>query len=451
MATAPLHPSRDDVAAVPGARASWIAGLADPDQSDAERVDRIRLLEELKSQAAAAQARLAVDLDDSLRAQHAAARLPAVEHGRGVAAQVALARGESPSRGSRHLGLARALVGEMPRTLAALESGVLSEYRATLVARETGCLSRADRSRVDEALCAATGDGGYRFEGWGDRRLVAETQKLAYRIDPLAVVNRAGRAESERRVTLRPAPDTMSRLTGLLPAAAGVAVWATLSRLADQLTASGDGRSRGQIMADALVERVTGQSEADAVPVAVNLTVSDETLLAGGHEPAWLEGFGPIPPNTVRSLIGTALADAWVTLRRVYVSPESGQLVAADSKARDFPTGLGLFIDLRDQVCRTPWCDAPIRHKDHVLAWAAGGETSLANGQGLCEQCNYVKQAPGWRSRPVNGPPDGPHTVEVTTPTGHAHLSASPDLPRPARLVPVSRVEMYAAELVLAG
>ncbi len=179
--------------------------------------------------------------------------------------------------------------------------------------------------------------------------------------------------------------------------------------------------------------------------------MSDETLLAGGHEPAWLEGFGPIPPDVVRSLVGTALADAWTTLRRAYVSPESGQLVAVDSKARDFPAALGLFIDLRDQICRTPWCDAPIRHKDHVLAWAAGGETSLVNGHGLCEQCNYVKQAPGWRSRPVNGPPDLPPTVEVTTPTGHTHTSASPDLPRPARLVPTSRVEMYAAELVLAG
>ena len=40
----------------------------------------------------------------------------------------------------------------------------------------------------------------------------------------------------------------------------------------------GDPRGRGQIMADTLVERVTGQASADAVPLLVNLVVSDGVL-----------------------------------------------------------------------------------------------------------------------------------------------------------------------------
>jgi hypothetical protein len=56
-----------------------------------------------------------------------------------------------------------------------------------------------------------------------------------------------------------------------------------------------DGRSRGQVMADTLVERVTGRPSDVAEPVAVNLVLSDETLLAGHNWPAVVEGYGPIP------------------------------------------------------------------------------------------------------------------------------------------------------------
>ncbi|HEY8308205.1 MAG TPA: HNH endonuclease signature motif containing protein [Lapillicoccus sp.] len=65
-------------------------------------------------------------------------------------------------------------------------------------------------------------------------------------------------------------------------------------------------------------------------------------------------------------------------------------------------------------ICRTPGCGAAIRHLDHVTAHAQGGRTSAANGQGLCVRCNLVKELLGWQARVV-----APHTVEITTPTGH--------------------------------
>ena len=89
--------------------------------------------------------------------------------GQGVAAQIALARRESPSRGSRLLGLAKALVTEMPHTLAALDNGQLNEWRATLLVKETACLSAADRCAVDGELrsryrdvCRGRGPGHHR-------------------------------------------------------------------------------------------------------------------------------------------------------------------------------------------------------------------------------------------------------------------------------------------------
>lgn len=259
----------------------------DPRAGEAALIERIGELELLKSAAAAAQARATAALA-TMRAQAEEARgVPAARRGRGLASEVALARRDSPARGNRHLGFAKALVHEMPCTLAALEQGRLSEWRATLVVRESACLDVEDRRALDAELCGEAA----RLDGMGDARIAAEAKAIAYRLDPRAVVDRAARAETERTVTIRPAPDTMTYVTALLPMVQGVSVYAALKHEADLC---GDGRSRGQVMADTLAERVTGRAAASAVPIAVNLVVSDETL-TGGSTPAVITDYGPVP------------------------------------------------------------------------------------------------------------------------------------------------------------
>jgi hypothetical protein len=302
--------------------------------------------------------------------------------------------------------------------MAALRAGDTSEWRATIVARETACLEPADRRVADAEL-------GGRLSSLGDRQVEAEARKIAYRLDPQAFVSRTRGAHQDRRVTLRPAPDTMSRLTGFLPVAQGVAAYAALCREADRLHAAGDPRGRGQIMADTLVQRVTGHAIASGVPVEVHLVMTDTTLLGGGDEPAELVGVGPVPAAAARDLLRDPAVPAW--LRRLYTRPGDGTLVAMDSQRRDFPEPLRRLIVVRDRLCRTAWCGAPVRHADHVTAWADGGTTSEANGQGLCEACNYAKQAPGWHARP--GPVGAGDLDETTTPTGHTHSSRPPPLP----------------------
>jgi hypothetical protein len=193
-------------------------------------------------------------------------------------------------------------------------------------------------------------------------------------------------------------------------------------------------------MSDTLVERVTGQSSASAVQVMIDLVISDAALLGGSDAPAWLEGFGPVPAEVAKRL--ATHPDARAEIRRLYARPETGELVAMESGSRCFRRPLATMIELRDQVCRTPWCDAQIRHTDHVIGADDGGPTSYANGQGLCEACNYAKQAPGWWARPE------PHgDVVTTTPTGLGYTTSPPGLPPPAP--PGSRAELYLADLVL--
>ncbi len=72
------------------------------------------------------------------------------------------------------------------------------------------------------------------LEAMGDGEIVGRAREVAYELDPVSFVERRRRAEADRRVSLRPAPDMMSQLSALLPVKDGVAVWAVLAREADR-------------------------------------------------------------------------------------------------------------------------------------------------------------------------------------------------------------------------
>jgi hypothetical protein len=188
-------------------------------------------------------------------------------------------------------------------------------------------------------------------------------------------------------------------------------------------------------MADTLVQRLTGQAAAPDVPVEIHLIMTDQSLLtpnqaggAGGpEEPAVLDGYGPIPAGLARALaLEQQAAPVW--LRRLFTDPQSGQLIAMETRRREFTPAQRRLLRLRDQTCRTPWCDAPIRHADHILPAENGGPTSIDNGQGYCQTCNHAKQAPDWTTTPVESRA-GPHEVHINTPTGHGYTSRAPDPP----------------------
>jgi 5-methylcytosine-specific restriction endonuclease McrA len=201
-------------------------------------------------------------------------------------------------------------------------------------------------------------------------------------------------------------------------------------------------------MADTFVERLTGQSAAKAVPVEVQLVMTDQALLNADSTPARLVGHGPIPSALARALLRSTDSAVWV--RRLFTSPTTGDLLALDSRRRTFPAGIRSFLIARDEVCRTSWCDAPIRHADHVIRAADGGPTSASNGQGLCQRCNQAKEAPGWAAaRTRAGPAGRTGAITLRTPTGHAYTSTAPDLPgRTALRTPMER---RFAELVRAA
>jgi hypothetical protein len=173
-------------------------------------IDQVRGYENVKCWAAGQQARLSVAFEARFR-QESTDRPPlaaedlgkdrAKDHSLGAAEQIALTRGESPHRGGRLLGMAKALVTEMPHTLGALDTGQLNEERTMHVVKETASLSVNDRMAVDEELAADTGT----FTGAGTRAVIAAARAAATRRDPRSVTQRGSHAASERSVSLRPA------------------------------------------------------------------------------------------------------------------------------------------------------------------------------------------------------------------------------------------------------
>ena len=486
---------------------------ADVDGADAANIDELAALERLKSACSARQARVTHHFAGSQLQAAATTKRDPDEVRRSIASQVALARKDSPVRGNRHVGFAKAMVEEMPHTFQALQDGRISEWRATLLVRETACLSLEHRGVVDAELADRLGE-------LGDKQTAGAAARIGQRLDPQAWVKRYRKAVSERRVSIRPAPDLMTYVTAFLPMAQGVAVYAALSRHADCARATGDDRGRGQIMADEFVARATRAAvntsdangtgseavgEADAAarrasdpdgPVAENgrpegtsepadvstapddpdttetstatgtssaaetvtedhngetavvtageapapapdgftagtnidiqLIMTDRTLFDGDNEPAHVTGYGPIPAPLARRLLRDAGPNIKAWVRRLYTDPDTNQLITGDSRSRFFTHSVRQFIIARDQICRTPYCDAPIRHIDHVVSRQHDGQTEIANGQGKCERCNYVKESAGWAS---TTDPDT-STVTITTPTGHTYNSQPPPPPQ---------------------
>ena len=357
------------------------------------RIDRIRLLEELKG-AGAAQAVETV-IRTEVEAAQSASGVKNDAIVRSVGAQVGLARRCGPFQPRRYVGWCTILTSELPNTFAALAAGRVNEWRAMVVRseRRRGCRA-SSRAAVDRQLAP-------RLEKLGDRGAEVEARRLAYRLDPEGAAAKVRGAESDRRVTLRPAPETMARLTGLLPVAQGVAAYASLVKEADRLIGLGDPRGRGQLMADLLVERVTGQTAAADVPVEINLIMTVDSLLdpagPGGAEPAHLDGYGPLPAPVARELA---------------LGPGSDS-----ARADDAPRG-------------SAGC-SPARAADSWWRWTAGGGPSLTASGGSSRSATSGVARPTAKHRSgtptTSEPPKWAGPPTCTTAAGNARPATTPN------------------------
>ncbi|MGO1943677.1 MAG: DUF222 domain-containing protein [Ancrocorticia sp.] len=248
--------------------------------SEAACISRISVLEDIKSAAAAAQARETTAFLHHRAVKERAAGVPIKKRGLGVGSEIALARRESPQAGSRAVRMAHTLTTDMPNALAALTDGRLAEFTAQKITSEVTALDPPAIAAIDTRMAGRYGKAG-------TKRITGEVRALANQIDPAAQVKRHKIAKSRRSVTVRPAPDAMAYLTALLPMGQAFACKKALLDAAATAKNTGwaDGdelqqeeRSGTQIEADLLVERLTGQATPDAIPIELQIIMTDTSV-----------------------------------------------------------------------------------------------------------------------------------------------------------------------------
>ena len=371
-------------------------------------VDRVTACDRLIGWATSQQARAVAALGAGYEQQYSAGLPPgaswlrrseaATDAAKDCAVELGLARITGINAANNLARFADELVVDHPRLLQLMETGRIPVWNIHAALNETRPLASSLRKQADSELAEQLPGMSWSEASQAAARVVIE-------LDPDAANKRAQAARSKRTVTIKPGRDGMAGLWANLPTEHTLACWQALDDQARGLKADGDTRTLQHLMCDTLVARVAGISRADHLPVRIDVVVCASTLTGADHHPAQLRGYGPIPTNTLRDLLGSDD----VVLRRLITDPIDDHALCIDSRQRFFRGQLRDLIRTRDPVCVLPGCDRPATQVDHVIRWADGGTTSPGNGLGVCTRHNLAREHPAHQLniRSRNGDRDG--------------------------------------------
>ncbi|MFV2000767.1 MAG: DUF222 domain-containing protein, partial [Acidimicrobiia bacterium] len=115
----------------------------------------------------------------------------------------------------------------------------------------------------------------------------------------------------------------------------------------------------------------------------ITVTVDYQTLIKGVSDNGLLPELDgtPVDPETIRRLT----CDAGIV--RI-VTDSTGQPLDVGRRVRTAPPALRRALEHRDGGCTWTGCTAPVSWCDahHIIHWADGGETTLANMALICRR-----------------------------------------------------------------
>ncbi|TFD88005.1 HNH endonuclease [Cryobacterium lactosi] len=274
--------------------------------------------------------------------------------------------------------------------------------------------------------------------------------RILERMHPVPLQTRADAGFVTRRLVLHPDADGMAWLNAYLKAEDAQAIYDRLSRIATTLdtdtsaeasapgadptstgpsstdpigsgpTGTAEPRTKDQRRADAyrdlLLDGVGPAGLGHGIRGTVHLTVPALTLLGRSDEPAILEGYGPIDPETARRIAGTATS--W---SRILTHPETGCRLSMGREQYTPPADMRRYLDARDRTCQGIGCTrrATLSEIDHTRPWNTGGPTDVDNLVHLCTPCHRLKHQSSFTT---NQGPGG--ALTWTTPAGRKYTSA---------------------------
>jgi Domain of unknown function (DUF222)/HNH endonuclease len=286
---------------------------------------------------------------------------------------------------------ARALE-EMPQTRQAVEAGELSMSAAKILvaAREADPeeFRRSEPQLVEAARIHSTNDLQRVASYW--RQAVEREQAL----------DGDERLRERRRLHASVTFMGMVRVDGDLDPESGEVLLTALRAVLDAESraprSEDDTRTPEQRRADALVELCRQSLDrADRPMVAgerphVTVTVDVANLRDGSGGVSELDHVGPVGPETAKRLA----CDASIT-RVVMAGPSEPLDVGRRTPV--IPPAMRRAVIVRDRHCRFPGCDRPQTWCDahHVVHWAEGGPTAMANLVLLCRRHHRMVHQPG--------------------------------------------------------
>lgn len=369
---------------------------------------------------------------------------------RSVAAEIAVATHVSDRSMQRQIGEAASLVSDYPATLAARESGEITRGHLRAVQDAGSILPAGDRADFDLAaaeLCTEDTPA----------RVTPRLQLLAEQLHPVSIQERHDAAHATRCVKVVRGVEGMSTLMLPIPSLYADAVYDRLTQQArvivdtrttppagldDETLAAitTDQRTMDQVRADLAVDMLlTSSPYADptrtddgpgmlgAIRAKVQIIVPVLSLTGATDEPATLVGHGPVDPETARRL-ACATPGPW---ERVMTHPITGVVLHTDSYQRT--AAIDRHLRARDRHCRFPGCRVPaIRCEvDHTIDYALGGETHVCNLCYLCQRHHSMKQFTTWKVRQLAG-----GVLEWTSPTGTIYTDIPTAYPPAVCFVP---------------
>jgi hypothetical protein len=300
---------------------------------------------------------------------------------------------------------------ELPLVEDALRSGALSEPQAKEVTAAAVCAPEKEADLLDAAKKDSL--AGLQ-ETCRKVRAASTDQEAAYR-----------RIHRNRSLRHWSDPDGTFRLDARLTPDAGArlitAVEEEANRFFEEARREDRFESNAAYQADALVALVTGDRQ-NAPSATVVVRVDHEAFVRGttrDGETCEINGVGPIPVSVARRLSNDAFVKVLAT--------EGTDIVKVSHMGRTIPARLRTAIEQRDPTCSVPGCTVRSRLEiDHVIPFAEGGPTELANLARLCAVHHHLKTNDGW----VLGGPPGNRTWDP------GPIGAPPE--RPPTRMPVS-------------
>ncbi|MFP3460976.1 DUF222 domain-containing protein [Arthrobacter globiformis] len=322
-----------------------------------------------------------------------------------VTAEVAGALTVSEGAAARFLEESARLSTNLPLTLAALGAGTLSWQHGRIMCDETEGLS-AEAAAVFEAHFldpdAPNPARGCPAGELTPARFRAKARYWRERHHPVSIEKRHHKSVEDRRLEYAPDRDGMAWLPAYLPADQAAGIWNRTTAAARAMQGPTETRTLTQLRVDAFAswslepaQRVAGGVDVPSPKAQVLVTVPVFSLLGLSEEPATLDGYGLIPPSMARRLV----ADGATSFLRVLTDPRDGAPLEIGRTSYRVTKPMRQWLRLRDAKCTFPNCNnhSLDNDADHILAWADGGGTGVANLGQPCPKHHRLKHSTAWQ------------------------------------------------------